>query len=71
MNYLGIYFDNMLTFYKHIEQIAQMSKRLINLLRITAKLHWGLGHKSMKSVYKSVLVPLTTYGDPCMGRGFN
>jgi hypothetical protein len=52
MKYLGIYFDNRLTFYKHIEHIAEKSRTLIYMLSKTAKLHWGLGHKSLKTVYE-------------------
>jgi hypothetical protein len=57
MKYLGIYFDNRLTFYKHIEHIAEKSRTLIYMLSKTAKLHWGLGHKSLKTVYEGALVP--------------
>jgi ribonuclease HI len=64
MKYLGIYFDSRLTFHKHIEHIAQKSRTLIYMLSRTAKLHWGLGHKSLKTVYEGALVPLMTYGAP-------
>jgi len=64
MKYLGIHFDSRLTFYKHIEHIAQKSRTLTYMLSRTAKLHWGLGHKSLKMVYKGALVPLMTYGAP-------
>jgi hypothetical protein len=64
MKYLGIYFDSRLTFYKHIEHIAEKSKTLIYMLSKTAKLRWGLGHKSLKMVYEGALVPLMTYGAP-------
>jgi hypothetical protein len=64
MKYLGIYFDSRLTFYKHIEHVAEKSRTLIYMLSKTAKLHWGLGHKSLKTVYEGALVPLMTYGAP-------
>jgi hypothetical protein len=44
--------------------IAQKSRTLIYMLSRTAKLHWGLGHKSLKTVYERALVPLMTYGAP-------
>ena len=37
---------------------------LTYMLNRTAKLHWGLGHKSLKTVYKGAIVPLMTYGAP-------
>jgi len=64
MKYLGIYFDSRLTFHKHIEHIAEKSRTLIYMLSKTAKLHWGLGHKSLKTFYEGALVPLMTYGAP-------
>jgi hypothetical protein len=64
MKYLGIYFDGRLTFYKHIEHIGQKSRTLTYMLSRTAKLHWGLGHKSLKTVYEGALAPLMTYGAP-------
>jgi hypothetical protein len=68
MKYLGIHFDSRLSFNKHIEQIADKSRALTYMLNITAKLHWGLGNKSLKTIYKGVIVPLMTYRAP-YGRG--
>ena len=34
------------------------------MLGKTAKLNWGLGHKSIRSIYEGALVPLMTYGAP-------
>jgi len=64
MKFLGIYFESRLTFYKHIQHIAQKSRALTYMLSRTAKLHWGLGHKSLKTVYEGALVPLMTYTAP-------
>jgi hypothetical protein len=64
MKYLEIYFDSRITFYKHIEHIAEKSRTLIYMRSNTAKLHCGLRHKSLKIVYEGALVPLMTYGAP-------
>ena len=64
MKYLEIHFDSRLLFYKHIEQEAKKSRILTYMLNRTAKLHWGLGHKSLKTVYEGTIVPLMTYGAP-------
>jgi hypothetical protein len=64
MKYLGIYFDCRLTFYKHIEHTAEKTRTLTYMLNKTAKLHWGLGHKSLKMVYRGAIVPLMIYGAP-------
>jgi hypothetical protein len=59
MKYLGIHFDSRLLFYKHIEHVAEKSRALTYMLNRTAKLHWGLGHKSLKTIYEGATVPLT------------
>jgi len=64
MKYLGIYFDSRLTFDNHIKYIAENSTKLIHMLGRSAKLHWGLGHKSIKTIYEGALIPLLTYGAP-------
>jgi len=37
---------------------------MIYMLGKTAKLNWGLGHKSLKIIYEEAVVPLMTYGAP-------
>jgi hypothetical protein len=64
MKYLGIHFDSRLLFYKHIEYVAEKSRTLTYMLNRTAKLHWSLGHKSLKTVYEGAIVPLMTYEAP-------
>jgi hypothetical protein len=34
------------------------------MLSRSAKLQWGLGHKSLKTIYEGALIPLLTYGAP-------
>jgi hypothetical protein len=68
MKYLGIHFDSRLLFYKHIEQIAETSRALTYMLNRTVKLHWGFGHKSLKTVYEGAIVPLMIYGAPVLER---
>jgi hypothetical protein len=64
IKYLGIYFDRRLLFNKHTEQIAGKSRALTYMLNRTAKQHWGLGHKSLKTMYEGAIVPLMKYGAP-------
>jgi hypothetical protein len=37
---------------------------LVNMLARTAKLQWGLGHKTLKTIYEGAVFPLQTYGVP-------
>jgi hypothetical protein len=63
IKYLGIHFDSILLFYKLIEHVAK-NRALTYMLNRTAKLHWGLGHESLKTIYEGVIVSLMTYGAP-------
>jgi hypothetical protein len=49
MKYLGIYLDSKININAHIDNTATKSVTLINMLAITAKLQWGLGHKAFKN----------------------
>jgi hypothetical protein len=60
MKYLGIFFDNKFRFGRHIEHITEKGIQLINILSKSARLQWGLGHKAPQTIYKGVIVPLTT-----------
>jgi hypothetical protein len=64
MKYLGIYFDNRLTFNKHIKNLTENSTKLIHMLGRSAKHQWGLGNKALKTIYEGALLPLLTYGAP-------
>jgi hypothetical protein len=64
MKYLGIYFDNRLTFNTHIKYLAENSTKLIHMLGRSAQLQWGLGNKALKTIYEGTLITLLTYGAP-------
>ena len=64
MKYLGIYFDCCLTFDKHIEKLVERTTTMIYTLGKSAKLYWGLDHKSLKIIYEGALIPILTYGAP-------
>jgi len=58
MKYIGIYFDSWLTSDQHIANIAENFTKLIHMLGKSANLQWGLGHKSLRTVYEGALIPL-------------
>jgi hypothetical protein len=64
MKYLEIHFDNKFNFHKHIEQITEKTRKMSDMLGKTANLNWGIGHKSLKTIYDGAIVPLMTYGAP-------
>jgi len=64
MKYLGIYLDSKFNFNAHIAHTVAKLITLVNMLARTAKLQWGLGYKTLKTICKGAVVPLLTYGAP-------
>ena len=60
IKYLGIYFDCRLTFEKHIVNKVEKSTTMTYMLGKSAKLHLGLGHKSLNIIYEGALIPIIT-----------
>ena len=56
--YLGIYSDNKFNFNAHIDYTVAKSITLVNMLSRMAKLQWGLGHKTLKTIYEGAIVPI-------------
>jgi hypothetical protein len=64
LKYLGIYFDNRLSFDRHVDYITGKCTRIINMLAKSAKLKWGMGHQALKVIYIGAIEPILTYGAP-------
>jgi len=64
IKYLGIIFDNKMTFREHVNCIEEKCKKLIFMLAKSAKLTWGLKHKALKTIYTGGILPLILYGAP-------
>jgi len=64
IKYSGIYLDSKFNFNAHIEHTMATLITLINKLARTAKLHWGLGHKALETIYEGAAVANLTYGAP-------
>jgi len=62
LNYVGIIFDSKLLFRDHINYIEGKCLKLIFVLYRSAKITWGLKHKSLKTIYKGGILPLLLYG---------
>ena len=64
IRYLGILFDNKLTFREHINQIEEKYTKLIFSLARSAKITGGLKHKALKTIYTGAILPIILYGAP-------
>jgi len=64
LKYLGIIYDNKLTFKENINYTANKRTKLIFSLSKAAKLNWGLNHKALKTIYLGGILPILLYGAP-------
>ena len=64
IKYLGIIFDNKMTFREHVNFIEERCKKLIFTLSKSAKLTWGLKHEALRTIYTGGILPLILYGTP-------
>jgi hypothetical protein len=63
IRYLGILFDNKLSYREDINYIEGKCTKLIFTLARSAKITWGLKHKALKTIYTAIL-PIILYGAP-------
>jgi len=64
MKYLGVIIDEKLKFSQHISYAADKCAKLIFSLSKSAKIHWGLKHEALTTIYKGAILPLLLYGAP-------
>ena len=64
IKYLGIIFDNKMTFRDHINYIEDKCTKLIFSLSKSAKITWGLKIEALKTIYTGGILPLLLYGAP-------
>jgi hypothetical protein len=64
IRYLGILFDNKLTFREYINYIEEKCTKIIFTLARSAKITWGLKHKALKTIYTGAILPIILYGVP-------
>ncbi|GBN86300.1 putative RNA-directed DNA polymerase from transposon BS [Araneus ventricosus] len=62
--FLGIIFDEKLTFKPHILNIKQKCVKTLNLLKILSNTSWGADFQSLLKIYKSLILSKLDYG--CM-----
>jgi len=70
IKYLGIIFDNKMTFRKHVNYVEEKCTKLIFFLSKSAKTTWGLRHAALKTIYAGGVLPLILYGAPSVERSY-
>lgn len=61
--FLGVVFDNKLTWNAHIKYIVEKCKRRLNLMRAVSGYTWGASKRSLKAIYRTLVRPILEYGD--------
>jgi hypothetical protein len=64
IKYLGIIFNNKMTFRDHVNHMEEKCAKLISALSKSAKVTWGLKHEALKIIYSGGILPLILYGAP-------
>ena len=64
IKYLGIIFDNKMTFRDHISYIEEKCTKLIFSPSKSMTITWGLKHEALKTIYTGGILPLLLYGAP-------
>jgi hypothetical protein len=62
VKFLGLVFDNKLTFKPHIRQLKEKCKKALQLLRVVSHLDWGGDRKVLIQLYKSLILSKLDYG---------
>ena len=66
IKFLGIRFDPRLTFSPLIDELKERCNSRLNLIKILSNKNWGLDHKTLGSLYKSLIGSIVDYTFPCL-----
>lgn len=67
--YLGLIFDEKLTWKRHIKKIENKCKGVINCMSLIAKYEWGASKRSLLQVYQALIRSSIDYGCAVYGAG--
>ena len=62
IKFLGITFDNRMTFIKHFEEILERCNQKFHHLRILVNKKWGPSPATILKIYKQCVRPISEYG---------
>ena len=60
--FLGVIFDNTLTFIPHIKKLKAKCQKALNLLRVVAHTDWGADGKILLNLYRTIVRSKLDYG---------
>ena len=65
--FLGVIFDNKLTFLPHIRYLKEKCVKALNLLRVVAHISWGADQHTLSHPYRSLVRSKLDYGSVVYG----
>ena len=65
--FLGLIFDEKLSWHKHIYTIKSDSLKRLNIIKMLAHTSWGAHRKSLLNIYRALVVTKIEYGSVCYG----
>lgn len=60
--FLGVIFDQQLTWSEHIDYISSKCGKRLNLMRAVSGARWGATHKSLVTIYRALIRSVLDYG---------
>lgn len=62
VRFLGVWFDEKLTWKDHLNKITEKSKKVINVLRCLSGQEWGASRTSLQNIYWALMRSVFDYG---------
>ena len=60
--FLGVFFDQQLTWNNHINHVVSKCNKRLNLMRAVSGTRWGATHRALISIYRAVIRSVLDYG---------
>ena len=67
VRYLGLYFDQRLTWARHIRHLRESCLSAMNLLKLLSHLEWGADRKTLEMMSNALIISKLKYGDQIYG----
>jgi ribonuclease HI len=67
VNFLGVIFDNKLTFLPHILHLRKKCERSLNILKVLSNTSWGADRNSLLKIYHALIRSKLDYGSVVYG----
>ena len=65
--FLGVHFDERLTWKKHIDSIITKCEKVVNVMRSLSGSTWGAGQETQLMIYRAMIRSRLDYGSLCYG----